>query len=139
VEILPDAGEEDGRAVTRSLNLVNPACQVRVYRGRMDLGGALLAEGERFSFEGMQLGFPEIRYWGEFSVVTDPGAPVVFAGFAIGLAGLILKLPGRRREAEWLASGRDGVPRLRGWGGGPPVSPGEKSHGGVPPRGPGAG
>jgi len=127
VEVLPDAAEEDGQALTRSLNLVNPACLVRVYRGRFDLGGDLLTRGERFSFEGMQLGFPEIRYWGEFSVVRDPGAPVVFAGFIIGLAGLILKIPGGRREAEWLATGDRELPRLRGWGGTAPLLPAGKA------------
>ncbi len=121
VEVLPDAYEENGIGLTRSLNLVNPAVDVRVYRGRVDLGGALLQAGERYPFEGMQVGFPEISYWANFSVVRDPGAPVVFAGFLVGLAGLLLKLRGSRQEAEWTVAAGDHPARLRGWGGDRPA------------------
>lgn len=92
VEVLPDLAMEDGTPVTRSLNLANPGVVVRVFRGRLDLGGDVLAGGAGYPFEGLAVRFPEIAYWGEFTIVRDPGAPVLFAGYAIGLAGLLLKL-----------------------------------------------
>ena len=92
VEVLPDVAIEESGPVTRSLNLANPGVVLRVYRGRLDLGGDLLVGGEGYEFEGLTLRFPEIAYWGEFSIVHDPGAPVLFAGFLIGVAGLLLKL-----------------------------------------------
>jgi cytochrome c biogenesis protein ResB len=101
--------------VTKSLQLIRPAVVVRVLRGSVELGGATLARGDRFDFEGMKIGFPEIRYWGEFSIVRDPGAPVVFAGYLIGLLGLLLKLRGSRSEVEWQTA-REGGAALRGWG-----------------------
>jgi hypothetical protein len=113
---------EEGNAVTRSLNLVNPAVEVRVLRGRLDLGGGLLRQGEGFEFEGLTLRFPEIRYWGEFSIVRDPGAPVLFLGYLLALAGLLLKVRGGRAEAEWRAGDGGGPGVLRGWGGEPPSS-----------------
>jgi hypothetical protein len=121
VEILPDLAIEDGKAVTRSLNLVHPGVELRVMRGRLDLGSGLLRQGEGFEFEGLTLRFPEIRYWGEFSIVRDPGAPILFVGYLLALAGLLLKIRGGRAEAEWRAGdgGGDGV--LRGWGGEPPT------------------
>jgi hypothetical protein len=120
VEVLPDVTVEDGVAVTRSLNLVNPGIQLQVLRGRVNLGGALLRDGEGFEIEGMTLRFPEIRYWGEFSIIRDPGAPVLFLGYLVGMAGLLLKVRGGRAEVEWRA-GEAGTPgTLRGWGCLPP-------------------
>lgn len=100
VEVFPDFAVEDGDPVTRSLGLVAPAVGVRVYRGRFELGTALLRPGDGFEFEGLRLRFPEIRTWGELSLVRDPGAPLVFLSYLLGLAGL----------ACWLAAGR-GAPR----------------------------
>ena len=68
---------------------------VRVLRGKADLGGAVLQAGESFEFEGLRLGFPEIHPWGEFSIVQDPGAPLLFLGFVLGIAGLVWKLARR--------------------------------------------
>jgi hypothetical protein len=92
LEVLPDLVMEDGEAFTRSLNLRQPGVLLSVFRGRLDLGGALLESGEAFEFEGLQLRFPEIRYWGEFSIVYDPGALILFCGFGLGLAGLIVRV-----------------------------------------------
>jgi len=98
LEILPDLVVENGEPATRSLNLRRPGILLHIFRGRLDLGGALLETGEKFEFEGLHLGFPEIRYWGEFSIVYDPGAPILFCGFGLGLAGLLLRVRG------WLAA-----------------------------------
>jgi len=95
VEVFPDCAVENGIPATRSLNLVRPGVDLHVFRGRLDVGGDVLLGGSGYAFEGLTLRFPEIAYWGEFSIVSDPGAPVLFAGYAVGLAGLLLKL-GRR-------------------------------------------
>jgi hypothetical protein len=116
VEVLPDFAVEAGEAVTQSLNLINPAVSLQVRRGKIDLGRAVLRAGDSFGFEGLSLRFPEIRYWGQFAVVRDPGAPIVFLGYLIGILGLLLKLRGDRAEVAWEASptGSGGV--IRGWG-----------------------
>ena len=56
---------------------------------------------EPFEVEGLVLRVPQIDYWGEFTVLEDPGAPVLFLGCLIGLLGLSFKLPGRRAEVFW--------------------------------------
>ena len=114
--VIPDAAVTSGGPVMRGLDLADPRIAVRIYRGRLDLGSALLKPGEAITFEGYTLRFDEIRYWGEFTTVRDPGALVILAGFAIGLIGLSLKLRGRRGEVAWEpAPGGGGF--LRGWGG----------------------
>ncbi len=115
VEVLPDYGLTEGEAITRSLNLVNPAVVLHVLRGKVDLGGATLLKEDSFELEGLRVRFPEIRYWGQFSMVRDPGAPIVFSGFLLGLMGLLLKLSGKRTELTW-QSADDGNGAFRGWG-----------------------
>jgi hypothetical protein len=128
VEVYPDFEVVEGEPTTRSLNLARPAVGIQVFRGRLDRGQAVLLRGDRYSFEGLALRFPEIRYWGEFTIVRDPGAPILFLGYLLGLAGLALKLPGSRAEAEWRPAAAGG--ELRGWGSPPPrrLPPGLEPH-----------
>jgi hypothetical protein len=117
LEIYPDLEPGHGVPATATLNLRNPGFVVHVYRGHLDLGRALLKPGETMTFEGYALRFPEVRYWGEFTVVRDAGAPVLLLGYLVGFAGLLLKVRGPRGEVLWEA-GADGTPaRLSGWGG----------------------
>lgn len=120
VEILPDLGFDDGTPVTRSLNLVHPGVEVRVSRGKLEVARGVLAQGDSLSFEGLRLGFPEVRTWGELSIVRDPGIPVLFAGYLLGLVGLALRVRGPRAELEWASTGDGRETRVRGWGCRPP-------------------
>ncbi len=94
--ITPDAVEEGGRLISRTLNLNRPVVSAQVSRGKIILAEEDLGLGEKLEFEGMSLSFPEIRYWGEFSVVRDPGVPVLFSAFALAIVGLLLKLRNHR-------------------------------------------
>ncbi|MBI3185618.1 MAG: cytochrome c biogenesis protein ResB [Myxococcales bacterium] len=114
VEVIPDLDPKGAEPVIRSLNLANPAIRVHLFRGKLDLGERLLRLGEDFEFEGLSVRFPEIRYWGEFSLVHDAGAPILFVGFALALLGLWMKLRGPRAEAIWVGG------TLRGWRGSAP-------------------
>lgn len=116
LEVLPDYVEEGGGPATASLNLRNPAYRAKVTRGKQTLAEGLLTEGKGLQFEGLLLSFPEIRYWGEFTLVRDAGAPILFVGFLVGFAGLLLKVRGKRAEVLWVPDpcGQGGV--LKGWG-----------------------
>lgn len=116
LEVLPDAVEVEGEVRNRSLNLVEPAALVRVTRGRVELGEAAIFPGDGLEFEGMRLSFPEIRYWGEFSIVHDPGIPVLFLAFAIAMVGLAFKVRGGRGEALWTPGAEGAAGRLELWG-----------------------
>lgn len=127
IEILPNFALEQGQPTTATLDLVNPAVVVEVTRGHLNIGDGVLRRGEGFVFEGRTLRFPEIRYWGEFSIVEDGGVPLVLLGYLAGLVGLLLKLPGSRAEIEW--RGREGGAggQLRGWGCAAPRASAERS------------
>jgi hypothetical protein len=114
LELLPEADWVEGRLVTRSMNLADPAFLLTVFRGRVHLGGATLRLGEVHEVEGLFLSFPQVRHWADFLVVFDPGIPAIFAGYALALFGLLAKLAGSREEAEW-RPGPEGGGRLRVW------------------------
>lgn len=117
VEVYPDLVVTDGVPASRTLNLVKPGYFVRVARGRVELGEKVLEPNETFAFEGFRLRFPEIHYWAELKVLRDPGAILLLVSFLAALAGLVLKIRGKRAEIEWVPSGPGGAGVLRGWGG----------------------
>jgi hypothetical protein len=44
------------------------------------------------AFDGLVLSFPEFRYWVEFYVVREYGTTALYAGFLLGVIGLVLRL-----------------------------------------------
>ena len=116
LSILPDAEWTETEASNRTLNLANPAIELQVARGKLTLGTRTVKLNEVLEIEGLSLRFPEIRYWGEFSIVSDPGAPILFLGYLFGLAGLLFKLFGPRQELRWTGDGGS-AGTLSGWGG----------------------
>ncbi len=116
MSIIPDPELQDGRWRSRSLNLIDPLIDLDVYRGHLSLGAASLRTGEGFEFEGLTIRIAEIRYWGEFTLVRDPGVLPLFAGFALGLIGLLLRLPGKRSEVVCRPGEGQAPARILGWG-----------------------
>jgi hypothetical protein len=116
VEVLPDAASEEGSLVNRGFSLISPAVKVLVSRGKLLLGGAVLRRNESIGFEGLLLSFPEIQYWGEFAIVRDPGAPLLFTAFAVAFVGLLLKIGGGRAEALWIPGTENQPGTIHLWG-----------------------
>lgn len=115
LQLYPDLVEVDGAPASKTFALVRPGILVHGVRGKIDLGEQLLrGPAEPFAFEGFELRFPEIRYWGEFRILHDPGAPVLALGLLMALVGLAMKLRGRRQEVRWEPEA-GGL--LRGYGG----------------------
>jgi len=105
LELYPDWAPEGDRPATRSMNLAAPAIVTEVYRGRFRVGEGALKADQVLEFEGLKLGFPEIVPWGECEIVRDPGAPVLFLGYLVGLLGLGVKLGGSLRPRPVTAGG----------------------------------
>jgi hypothetical protein len=116
IEVIPDAVVQDGKSILHSLNLANPVVIARVSRGKVLIAEGALQQGEVLEFEGLLLRFPELRYWGEYSIVDDPGLPVLWLAFVAAVIGLLLKVRGGRTEALW-TPGPEGQPgRVELWG-----------------------
>ncbi len=92
LEVLPDLAGDEGDPSTRGLALGRPGFLVRVFRGHLEVASGLLRTNQELDVEGLRLRFPAVRYWGDFSLLRDPGIPLVFLGMLLGLGGLVQKL-----------------------------------------------
>lgn len=93
VRIWPDHVLGDGRIGTKSPNLRNPAYAVSVAGpGGRKLFKGLMLPGQKVAVDGQTLAFPEIRYWGEFRVIRNPGLPIIWLGFWVGSLAVVWRL-----------------------------------------------
>ncbi len=116
LKVYPDGRMTSDGPVSASLNLTQPLYEVSVFRGRLPVAQGILKPGEELPFEGLRLRFPEIRYWGEFSLLRDPGMPILLLGFLLALAGLVLTFRGKRAELVWRPAPDETGGVLQGWG-----------------------
>lgn len=98
VSFYPDYEMKDGRLTSRSMNPVNPAYFIRVFRNRVPSYSGILKPGEEAYFEGLRLSFPEFKYWGQFKIVRNPGFIYIWIAFMLFITGLVWRLLLYRRE-----------------------------------------
>lgn len=98
VQFFPDWMEEDGQNISRSMNLNNPRVVVSIYRQKVFLGESILQFGEPATFEGISLAFLQAIPMAEFTMTRDLGLPWTVVSFLLILAGLMIRLPGKRGE-----------------------------------------
>ena len=92
VNFFPDYDVVDGKEVTRSLLLKNPAVRLKVVKaGEFVYEGTLLV-GQSAPLEQFSLTFQDVKYWAEFIVVREYGRAPLFAGFAMAAIGLLMRL-----------------------------------------------
>jgi hypothetical protein len=114
VQLFPDYIEGRAGPESRSMELRNPRFAVQVYRGKVFVAEALLAMGQPLTVEELTFSLVQVIPTVELTVVRDPGLPLIISAFLLAMAGLALRLPGRRREV--LARQRDdGGWDLSGW------------------------
>lgn len=92
IQVLPDPKFEGGRIRNMSMNLKYPVFLVRVVWLGRDIYKGALRKAEPVRFGDFSLTFTGIKPWVQIAVVKDPGEALVFSGFVIGLAGLVLRL-----------------------------------------------
>lgn len=98
VSFYPDYEDREGVPSTRSMNPVDPAYFVKVFRNRIPSYTGVLKAGEEAQFEGLRLSFPEFKYWGMFRIVKNPGFLFIWVAFILFGIGLLLRLMYYRRE-----------------------------------------
>lgn len=92
VRFYPDHEVVEGEDRTRSLELRNPVLKVRVAADAPAAGDQTIPLGRTASFGTHTLAFEDIRYWVDFLFVREFGELPLFIGFAVGAAGLIMRL-----------------------------------------------
>jgi hypothetical protein len=94
----PDFVQDGEGRSSRSMNLKNPRLRVDFYRGKIFLGSRIAAFGDAIPVEEFTIAFLGVIPTAEYTVVRDAGIPVLWLAFLAGLAGLILRVPGKRGE-----------------------------------------
>ncbi|MDH3973850.1 MAG: cytochrome c biogenesis protein ResB [Deltaproteobacteria bacterium] len=98
LSIYPDAVLSEGMLVNRSMNLNNPASQVKVVKNKRLLYSGVVKGGQPLFFDDYKLSFPKISYNGAFSIVRDPGLRWIIASFFMMITGLVWRMIFCRNE-----------------------------------------
>lgn len=92
VKFYPDYAAEEGKEFSRSKELKNPVTRLRVQKGARIVAEGRLGLGRSVAFDSLALSFEDIRYWADFLIVREYGTVPLFLGFALGAAGLVMRL-----------------------------------------------
>jgi hypothetical protein len=111
----PDFQRDDKGDSSRSMNLKNPRLRVDYYRGKIFLGRKVVAFGDALPVEEFTIAFLGVVPTAEYTVVRDVGVPVLWLAFLVALAGLLLRVRGKRGEllaspqpdGSWRVTGRN--------------------------------
>lgn len=98
VSFYPDHEVVDGRLVSKSMNADNPAYLINVLRNRVPAYIGNLKPGEEAYFEGLNLSFPEFKYWGIFRITKKEGHWLIWIAFIFFGIGLLWRLFFYQRE-----------------------------------------
>lgn len=121
VSFYPDHAKADGKITSRSMNPVNPAYSLRIFRGRFPVYTGVVKPGEWAGYDAMSISFPTLGKYGEFRIVRNPGHPFIWAAFIMMGLGLAWRLFFYRKEVllwrdsagrTWLAGRFDYYPKL---------------------------
>lgn len=105
VSFYPDYEIKDGKIMNRSMDIVNPAYYVKVFRNRVLSFSGILKPGEEIYYDGVGLSFPEFKYWGQFRIVKNPGFIYIWIAFILFGTGLVWKLLFYRKEIAVVKEG----------------------------------
>lgn len=98
VSFYPDHEVKDGKVINRSMNPINPAYAVKVFRNKAVSYSGLLKSGEVAEYEGLRLSFPEFKYWGMFRIVKNSGFAFIWIAFVLFIGGLAWRFLFYKRE-----------------------------------------
>lgn len=86
--------------VTQYPEIVAPAFSLAVSKEGSFLGSKTIRPGQFMEFDGMKLVFEDLTYWLKFYVVRERGLWMVYSGFALMVAALILRFGFYRRDIK---------------------------------------
>lgn len=94
----PDYVVENGKEMSKSLNIVNPAYHITVRQEGTVVAEATIKKGQGMIFGPLMLEFRDLRRWVIFQVVREMGAGPLVVGFALAVIGLTMRLIFYRKE-----------------------------------------
>lgn len=90
MEFYPEMAFKGKTVYNRSNQLKNPGAKIVIREKGRVVAEKVIKKEEPLVFGGYRLNFGEIKSWTGLEVVRDPGAGILFGGFWLNLAGLIV-------------------------------------------------
>jgi hypothetical protein len=114
VKFYPDYEMVEGEDRSRSEEFRNPVFVVQARKGESITSHRIpCVSGASIKLDGLTYEFAKFSYWVRFTVVSEQGVPLVYAGFFIACVGLLWRLGWYRREiAGTLDKDEQGNPLL---------------------------
>ncbi|MDT8318783.1 MAG: cytochrome c biogenesis protein ResB [bacterium] len=88
---LPDFEMTDEGPVSRSAIPNNPVVALKVRKDGMETKYLHVKMGDSGNLMGLEISFPEFKYWAHILVSRDRGVPFFLAGFLIAVFGLLVR------------------------------------------------
>ena len=98
VKFHPDYYEKDGAPASKSMDINNPAYELKIFRGSQIIFNGILKPNEWASFDDLAISFPNITRWGDFRVVKNPGNSLVWIGLILMIFSLIYRFLFYKKE-----------------------------------------
>lgn len=105
----PDYYEPKPRqAGNRSLEAKNPVFLIKAVQGEKTIFNGPVALGASVRMQKYDLLFPEIRKWAYLKVTRDKGAPFIFFGLVVAVAGLVIRFAVHEKTVHVVVSDEPG-------------------------------
>ncbi len=101
---LPQVLKQTPEAPEQGKEIIDPAMKIDVLKNGALFASGIIRPGEYIQFDGIQLVFEDYSYWVKFYVVKEHGLWVVYAGFVLMLAALVMRFLFFRRDIRGIIS-----------------------------------
>jgi len=98
VELLSDSRIDRKLSGSQRHTMTNPTIRVRLMNDKDTLFRTIVPYGRETSLDHWTLSFPDIRYWSQLDITYDPGLPILYLGFFLGVTGLAFRFLFIRRS-----------------------------------------
>jgi len=92
VKLFPDYFVKDGKEMTRSIEMRNPAIHLIALKGGEEVYEGTIRLREHANIGRYTISFEDLRYWVEFIIVREYGKMPLMAGFLFAAVGLVMRL-----------------------------------------------
>jgi hypothetical protein len=112
-QFYPDFAIDRGLEYSKSPELKNPKFHIYFYESGKQVLDRVMGPGQAVRVGDLWFAIEDLRYWGEFKVVRERGKVLLWAGFIMGITGLVWRFFFYRSDVR--GEFRDGKLRLSMW------------------------
>lgn len=91
LRVIADPIEVDGKIENKSMNITNPMLMFRVLKNGREVFHGTRKLGEWVHLKEISISLAEIKYWAGIAIIKDNGITIIYCGFVLGLAALLVR------------------------------------------------